>query len=78
MSGQRLRHVVTTITGVSVAAIALWWLASAANAWGSDDKRASLADLPLGWWVVFGGIAVAVGCGAAAIVHAALRRPPQR
>ena len=73
--GRRPRRIAAALTGVSVAAFSLWWLASAAS-WGREDARASPGELPLGWWVVFGGLAVIAGCGAAAVVHAALRKRP--
>ena len=70
MTRMRLRHVAAWVTGALVFAGVLACLAAFASLSPNGGDR----DLPLGWWVTFGLLALLCGCAAAWLVHALLRR----
>jgi hypothetical protein len=58
------------VVGLLVAGAVLWWLKSAAT----FGPNGAAGALPAEWWVLFGGIAVLLGCGAALVTGAVFRR----
>ena len=66
-----VRYAVAAATGILVAAVGVWWLAQLASFGGSNGDGSSASELPAGWWVLFGGIALVAGAAAAWLVYAA-------